>query len=127
MSISSQLLSATDQLCADLDGLAFSEPTSHVYNPLIYARESHEMYVRRFGNSKKRVLLLGMNPGPWGMAQSGVPFGEIPAVRDWMEIEAAVGKPDPEHPKRPVGGRYYHPIVPSPKVEIGVPMISTCW
>lgn len=103
-SLADRLLAATDDLCADLHGLEFSEPTAYVYNPLIYARAPHEQFVRRFGNSKKRVLMLGMNPGPYGMAQTGVPFGEIAAVRDWMGIEAPVSKPDPEHPKRPIQG-----------------------
>lgn len=99
-----RLLNATEDLCRDLEGLEFSEPTAFVYNPLIYARAPHEQFVRRFGNSRKRVLMLGMNPGPYGMAQTGVPFGEIAAVRDWMGIEAPVEKPDPEHPKRPIQG-----------------------
>lgn len=104
MSIATKLLSAANQLCTDLAALRFAEPVTHVYNPLIYARAAHEQYVRCFGGSRKRVLFLGMNPGPWGMAQTGVPFGEIPAVRDWMEIEAEVGKPSPEHAKRPIEG-----------------------
>jgi len=45
-----------------------------------------------------------MNPGPFGMAQTGVPFGEVAAVRDWLGIEGEVGKPAAEHPKRPVTG-----------------------
>ena len=45
-----------------------------------------------------------MNPGPFGMAQTGVPFGDVAMVRDWMGIEAPVGKPREEHPKRPVLG-----------------------
>ena len=45
-----------------------------------------------------------MNPGPFGMAQTGVPFGEIAAVRDWLKIERPVGRPEREHPKRPVSG-----------------------
>ncbi|MFT5466673.1 MAG: single-strand selective monofunctional uracil DNA glycosylase [Verrucomicrobiales bacterium] len=104
MSISTKLLAATDELCAQLDGLTFAEPVTHVYNPLVYARAPHEAYVRRFGNSKKKVMMLGMNPGPWGMAQTGVPFGEIPAVRDWMGINEPVSKPPDEHPKRPIEG-----------------------
>ncbi|MCB1086364.1 MAG: single-stranded DNA-binding protein [Verrucomicrobiae bacterium] len=102
--IAERLLEATNALCSDLSGLEFAEPTTHVYNPLIYARAPHEQYLRRFGDSKKRVLLLGMNPGPFGMAQTGVPFGEIAAVRDWMGISAPVSKPEHEHPKRPVEG-----------------------
>ena len=104
MTIASEILSATDELVSRLSGRSFGDPVSHVYNPLEYARASHEQYVERFGDSTKRVLMMGMNPGPWGMAQTGVPFGEIPAVRDWMGISAEVGKPEPEHPKRPIVG-----------------------
>lgn len=104
MSIARGLETATDTLNQKLKGLSFSDPVTHVYNPLVYAMESHRTYLRRFGDSTKRVLLMGMNPGPWGMAQTGVPFGEIPAVRDWMGITASVGKPEPEHPKRPIVG-----------------------
>lgn len=91
-------------LVADLDGLAFAAPVTHVYNPLRYARRPHEAYLKRFGSGRKEVLLVGMNPGPFGMAQTGVPFGDVSMVRDWMGIEEPVGKPDPEHPKRPVLG-----------------------
>ena len=45
-----------------------------------------------------------MNPGPWGMAQTGVPFGEVNLVSGWMGISATVGRPEREHPKRPVEG-----------------------
>ncbi|BCX47160.1 single-strand selective monofunctional uracil DNA glycosylase [Haloferula helveola] len=83
--------------------LSFST-ASHVYLPTDYARKPHEAYLKRFGKGPKRVLFLGMNPGPWGMAQTGVPFGEIPAVKDWMGIDEPVGKPDPEHPKRRIEG-----------------------
>lgn len=99
-----QLLTATSELCAELAPLTFAEPVSYVYNPLLYAKTAHELYLTRFGDSHKRVLMLGMNPGPWGMSQTGVPFGEIPAVRDWLGIDVAVQKPNPEHPKRPVEG-----------------------
>jgi single-strand selective monofunctional uracil DNA glycosylase len=77
---------------------------THVYNPLRYAWEPHRLYLERFGEKRGRVVLLGMNPGPWGMAQTGVPFGEVELVRDWMGIEAEVGRPEPEHPKRPIEG-----------------------
>ena len=76
----------------------------HVYNPLDYAWAAHELYLRRFATAPKAVVFLGMNPGPFGMVQTGVPFGEISAVRDWLGIEAAVEKPRREHPRRPVTG-----------------------
>lgn len=97
------LIQISRALTERLRPLSFSRG-SHVYLPTDYARVPHEAYLRRFGCGKKRVLFLGMNPGPWGMAQTGVPFGEIPAVRDWMGINEEVGKPDPEHPKRPIEG-----------------------
>lgn len=104
MSIAKQIISATDTLVSGLAGLTFDEPVTHTYNPLEYASASHEQYMSRFADSKKRVLMMGMNPGPWGMAQTGVPFGEIAMVRDWMGISAPVGKPANEHPKRPIVG-----------------------
>lgn len=98
------LADAVRALSDALRGLNFSDPVSHVYNPLDYARASHEAYLSRFGGGPKRVVFLGMNPGPFGMAQTGVPFGEVAAVRDWMGIREAVGRPAREHPKRPVLG-----------------------
>jgi len=77
---------------------------THVYNPLLYARRPHELFLERFGSGKKEVVLIGMNPGPFGMAQTGVPFGDVGFVRDWMGIEADVARPKNEHPKRPVLG-----------------------
>jgi len=53
-------------------GLTFGEKVAYVYNPLEYATEPHEAFVRKFLNSTKSVLFLGMNPGPFGMAQNGV-------------------------------------------------------
>jgi len=104
MSTARHLIAAAEALREGVDALAFGEPVTHVYNPLDYAWEAHREYLRRFGDSPKRVVFLGMNPGPWGMAQVGVPFGEVAAVRDWMKLEADIGKPAREHPKRPVEG-----------------------
>jgi len=84
--------------------LKFGPPVSHVYNPLDYAWEIHAEYLNRFGGGPKEILLLGMNPGPWGMAQTGVPFGEVAAVRDWLGFEGTIRRPVDEHPKRPVLG-----------------------
>ncbi len=76
----------------------------YIYNPLDYAWTAHELYVRRYVRQGAGVLMLGMNPGPFGMAQTGVPFGEVNAVRDWMGIETTVEKPIREHPSRPIVG-----------------------
>ena len=50
------------------------------------------------------MIFLGMNPGPFGMVQTGVPFGEVEAVRDWLGITGKVARPQDEHPARPVLG-----------------------
>ena len=92
------------RLSAAVAELEFGPPVSHVYNPLDYARRAHERYLRRFGGAPGRVVLLGMNPGPWGMAQTGVPFGEVELVRDWLGVRAPIRRPSREHPKRPVEG-----------------------
>lgn len=98
------ILAAAKALNKTLDKLRFSEPVTHAYNPYRYAWAMHEQYVRRYGDSTKRVVFLGMNPGPWGMAQTGAPFGEVAAVRDYLQLDAPIGKPKDEHPKRPVTG-----------------------
>ena len=102
--MSQPLVESAKRLRDAVGKLRFAPPVSHVYNPLDYAWAAHEAYLRQFGNSHKRVLFLGMNPGPFGMAQTGVPFGEISSVRDWLGINEKIGRPALEHPRRPVLG-----------------------
>ena len=97
-------LRISEKLVEDVRYLRFGAPVSHVYNPLVYARAPHTEYLRRFASGHKEALFVGMNPGPFGMVQTGVPFGDVSMVRDWMGIEGPVGRPDSEHPKRPVLG-----------------------
>src|SRR5438876_4167675 len=99
-----QLILAAKKLAAKVSHGKFGPPVTHFYNPLDYAWAAHELYLRTYAASPKRVIFLGMNPGPFGMAQTGVPFGEIAAVRDWLKIEFKVRRPEREHPKRPVTG-----------------------
>ncbi len=100
----SALIAPVRQLAADLRDLDFPPPVACVYRTLDYAWEPHCEYLERFGTGRKRVVFLGMNPGPYGMTQTGVPFGEIAAVRDWMRITKSAAKPAVEHPKRPILG-----------------------
>src|SRR3954464_12094081 len=104
MSTSRLLISAARRLCNSVDSLRFESPVVHVYNPLNYAWAAHETYLRKYGEGPKRVVFLGMNPGPFGMVQTGVPFGQIAAVRDWLGIRAAIDSPTRTHPKRPITG-----------------------
>jgi single-strand selective monofunctional uracil DNA glycosylase len=99
-----QLLAAAGVLRDEVARLRFSPPVTHVYNPLDYAWEGHRQYLERFGRAPKRIVFLGMNPGPFGMMQTGVPFGEVAAVRDWMGIHADILAPQAQHPKRPIQG-----------------------
>ncbi|MDN5870914.1 MAG: single-stranded DNA-binding protein [Nitrococcus sp.] len=94
----------TRGLARELDALQWRSP-SHVYNPLRYAWSGYQQYLQRFGAKRGRVLLLGMNPGPWGMAQTGVPFGNISAVRGWFHIETRLARKLPtQHPRYPILG-----------------------
>ena len=98
------LVSISRELSKRVGKLEFAAPVTHVYNPLEYARAPHERYLQQWGKAPKRALLLGMNPGPFGMAQTGVPFGDLGMVRDFLGVTGKVGRPELEHPKRPVEG-----------------------
>jgi single-strand selective monofunctional uracil DNA glycosylase len=101
---SDRLVKSAKALRTATRNLNFAAPVAYVYNPLVYAWAPHEAYLRKFAGTPKRVIFLGMNPGPFGMVQTGVPFGEISAVRDWLQVEGPVSKPPREHPRRPVTG-----------------------
>jgi len=98
------LLRSARRMSEAVERLSFKSPVTHVYNPLTYAWAPFELYLRRFATGKKRVVFLGMNPGPFGMVQTGVPFGEVSAVRDWLQLEAHVARPAREHPSRRITG-----------------------
>lgn len=99
-----ELVGLARELARRVGRCRFGPPVARVYRPLDYAWAPHREYLERFGRGRRRVLFLGMNPGPWGMAQTGVPFGEVTTMRGWLRIEAPVGRPPDEHPKRPVDG-----------------------
>jgi len=102
------LVRISRELSAQVAELRFPS-VAVVYNPLAYARAPHEAYLGRWGASRPReMLMVGMNPGPFGMAQTGVPFGDVTMVRDFVGIEGSVGKPPHEHPKRPIAGFACH-------------------
>jgi single-strand selective monofunctional uracil DNA glycosylase len=99
------LVEVSQRLSARVSALSFRGPVTHVYNPLDYARRPHEIYLKKYGaGGAGRILLVGMNPGPFGMAQTGVPFGDVASVRDFLGITARVGTPATMHPKRPIDG-----------------------
>lgn len=73
--LNQRFLELEQQMCRDLSSLHFSSPVTHIYNPLSYAAEPHHCYVNLYANSPKKILFFGMNPGPFGMAQTGVGYG----------------------------------------------------
>ena len=104
MSLPNQLFEHARKLCRALSPLKFGPPVTHVYNPLEYARAPYRAYLERYASTPKRVVFFGMNPGPFGMSQTGIPFGEVATVREWLRIEGRVDRPPVEHPKRPITG-----------------------
>lgn len=93
------------ELSEQVSKLSFSSPVEYVYNPLTYAWRSHQAYLERFGQTPKRVIFLGMNPGPFGMVQTGVPFGDVRTVGEWLLIDEELGPfPHSVHPKREIMG-----------------------
>lgn len=100
------LLSAAQVLRKRCNPLRFFDPVAHTYNPLDYAWNAHAAFLAK-ARSRPQVLLVGMNPGPFGMVQTGVPFGEVASVRDFLGIDernARIIGPNRQHPKRPVEG-----------------------
>jgi single-strand selective monofunctional uracil DNA glycosylase len=102
--LAERLTAAAKKLAISADQLSFDPPVACVYNPLKYAWPAYQQYLKKYARRSCQVVLLGMNPGPWGMAQTGIPFGEVAVVRDWLRIDAPIGRPSPEHPKRPIEG-----------------------
>ncbi len=76
----------------------------YVTNPLDYAREYHDSYIEQYSGLGAKTLLLGMNPGPYGMAQCGVPFGATSIAKEFLGIEGEFTDPKGRHPKRPIEG-----------------------
>lgn len=102
--VADQVLQAARELATAVDALTFGSAVGFVYNPLDYAWNAHRDYILKYAQRGCRTVFVGMNPGPWGMAQTGVPFGEITAVRDWLSVEGDIGTPAQFHPSRPVLG-----------------------
>ena len=104
------LISISRKLCRDVDALIDSLDSkalgsaAYIYNPLRYARIPHEKYLENYGHGPKEILLLGMNPGPFGMAQTGVPFGDVTMVAEFLGIRGKVTTPKNQHPKRLITG-----------------------
>jgi len=97
-----QLSSACDKAIKKIERKTI---VAHATNPLDYAWQHHEQYLSNWGGLGAKTLLLGMNPGPWGMAQSGVPFGSTNIAKTLLRIKPfQLETPPNAHPKRPIIG-----------------------
>ena len=102
------VVAAARRLAKDCATLSFGAPVTHVYHPLLYAWSVHRQYLERYATAPKTALFVGINPGPWGMAQTGIPFGDVVSVREWLGLSGTVRSPAETHPKRPVHGLACH-------------------
>lgn len=98
------LLEITAQLRAALADWVPSQPVSFTYRPLDYAEDLHRQWITRYCDAACSTLLVGMNPGPWGMAQTAVPFGAVSVVRDWFALRDNGMTAPAAHPKKPIQG-----------------------
>ena len=104
-----RMIEASSKLRDDVekfaDSLVKEGSVDAVYNPLAYAWEPHRAYLELASGGGAKTLLLGMNPGPHGMGQMGIPFAATSVVRDLLKItNLEVGQPRKPHPKRPISG-----------------------
>lgn len=102
--INYQVLNAVKHLNVLIKNLQFKDPIIYCYNPMEYAIKPFEQYVNKYCNGPKPILFVGMNPGPFGMCQTGIPFGNVPHVTNWLKINAEIAKPELECPERPILG-----------------------
>lgn len=105
--VATNILKITKQLNAELQSLRLEREipaVSHIYYPLDYAYDPYKNYVNKYCNRLKNVLYVGMNPSPHGMCQTGVPFGDVDYVKNWLKISGDVKIPRGQHPRYPIVG-----------------------
>lgn len=98
------LVAIMERLKTRTKRLRFGPPVAFVYHPLEYAWPVARAYFERYGTAPKEILLLGMNPGPFGMGQTGVPFGEVASVKGFLALDGKITPPAKSHDKRPILG-----------------------
>ena len=109
MEVTERLINAARQLSVVCDKsikiIESKTIVAHATNPLDYAWHHHQQYLTKWGGMGAKTLMLGMNPGPWGMAQTGIPFGSTGIAKNQLEIEPhKLETPKNAHPKRPIMG-----------------------
>lgn len=101
-------ISLENDLVSQLNNLNYGPNVEYIYSPLDYASNLHKVFLKKFLCTSKKVLFLGINPGPWGMCQTGIPFGEVNIVRSYLRVDGEVLTPTNCHPQRPITGLNCH-------------------
>lgn len=100
-----KIINRTKKFSKELESIKSIIPDSlFVYNPLTYALDMHLAYIEKYAIKNTKILFLGMNPGPFGMTQNGIPFGEINFVKDYFNFNCEIKSPKIEHQYRPIEG-----------------------
>lgn len=105
--VAANILKTTTQLNVALKSLQIENQVpvvSHIYHPLDYAYDPYKNYVNKYCSNTKSVLFVGMNPSPHGMCQTGIPFGDVDFVKNWLKIAGEVHIPSDQHPRYPIVG-----------------------
>ena len=105
MDIAGALIKASRRLVQQCALIEFPEDINLIYNPLEYAAAPYEEYLTKFAATPKKNIFIGINPGPWGMVQTGIPFGEVNAVKNYLKIKKAPQTPMTMNPVLPILGQ----------------------
>lgn len=121
-SLTDTLLGFSKTLVQSLQKIDIGQFTNDIimYNVLDYAWDAWEQYITQYAKGTAHTLVLGINPGPHGMVQTGIPFGNISTVQHYLNIQPNIqhDKISP-HPRRPVLGLTYTREEPSGKLLWG--------
>merc|ERR1711936_687488 len=66
----------------------------YILNPLDYALDPHINFLKKCLSGPRRVMFVGLNPGPWGMCQTGIPFGDVDQCKHFLNVTGHVLKPE---------------------------------
>ena len=61
-----------------------------VWNPPLYTEEIYRRFLQRYPPKPSPILLLGLNPGPHGMAQTGIPFTDCRTASQLLDISLPI-------------------------------------
>lgn len=89
----------------DRQGRLLNNVLGYVYHPWVYASDPFARFLDTYGPRQPLDgLLLGLNPGPRGMTQTGVPFADPTTAITHLGLTGQVNAPGGTHPGVPVTG-----------------------